>query len=99
MKKILFAIFAMFALALTSCEKLGNNIMDVDVNTLDNTTPKCWMYHIKEFKETSYIWCTERELVELFQSYNARGSSNKLTVTYEESPADDKDACEAKNNI
>lgn len=41
MKKILFAIFAMFALALTSCEKLGNNIMDVDVNTLDNTTPKC----------------------------------------------------------
>lgn len=89
----------MFALALTSCEKLGNNIMDVDVNTLDNTTPKCWMYHIKEFKETSYIWCTERELVELFQSYNASGSSNKLTVTYEESPADDKDACEAKNNI
>ena len=58
MKKILFAIFAMFALALTSCEKSGNNIMDIDVNTLDNTTPKCWVYHIEEFKETSYIWCS-----------------------------------------
>ncbi len=99
MKKILFAIFTVVTLVLTSCEKLNTNVMDVDLNSLDNTTPKCWMYHIKEFKQTSYMWCTERELVEVFQSYNNSGTENKLTVTYEESPANNKEACEAKNDI
>jgi hypothetical protein len=97
MKKFLFAIIAVATFALTGCEKSGINVMDVDLNTLDNTTPKCWVYHIKEVKETSYIWCTERELVEIFQGYNNSGTENSLTVTYEESAADDQDACEAKN--
>ena len=96
MKKILFAIFAVAALALTSCEGKGVNVMDIDASKLDNTTPKCWKYTIKEFKETSYIWCTERELVELFQSYNKSGYSG-LTVHYKEASATDKEACESRN--
>lgn len=96
MKKIFFAIFALAALALTSCEKKGVNVMDVDASKLDGTTAKCWKYTIKEFQETSYVWCTEKELVELFQSYNNNGA--KLTVNYEEATAADPDACDSRND-
>lgn len=41
MKKILFAIFAVAALALTSCEGNKMDIMSLDVTKLDNTEFKC----------------------------------------------------------
>ena len=54
-------------------------------------------------KDDPYLIETGAQLYKMVKEFTnsstASGSSNKLTVTYEESPADDKDACEAKNNI
>lgn len=97
MKKILFAMLAVAGLALVGCEDKGVNVMDIDASKLDSITEKCWKYTIKEFKETSYIWCSEKELVELFQSYNTSGTTHTLTVNYKETPAEDKEGCESKN--
>ena len=47
MKKILFTIFAVAALALTSCENKGLDIMSLDASKLDNTTFKCWKWTVK----------------------------------------------------
>ena len=47
MKKIVFAIFAVAALALTSCEGNKMDIMSLDVTKLDNTEFKCWKWTIK----------------------------------------------------
>lgn len=47
MKKILFAIFAVAALALTGCEKKGIDIMSLEPNEFDNTEFKCWKFTVE----------------------------------------------------
>ena len=100
MKKILFAIFALAALALTSCEaKL--NIMDIDVNKLDNTEFKCWKYTVKHSRfcdGTIYVWDTEYNLVVVLQAIY-KTSGNKAVITYGPTPDDDKNGFESKNDF
>ena len=99
MKKILFAIFAIAALALTSCEP-KMNIMDIDANALDNTEFTCWKMTIKNagmFNGTMYTWDTEANVVITLQAVYL-SSGNKAVVKYEKTPADDADGCDAKNN-
>lgn len=99
MKKILFAIFAIAALALTSCEnKL--DIMSLDASKLDNTEFACWKMTIKNaglLNGTSYAWDTETNVVLTLQSVFV-SSGNKAVVKYEKTPADDAEGCNAKNN-
>ncbi|MBO5818107.1 MAG: hypothetical protein J6R21_00225 [Bacteroidales bacterium] len=62
MKKILFTIFAVAALALTSCENKGLDIMSLDASKLDNTEFKCWKWTVKNsgfMDGTVYVWDTD----------------------------------------
>jgi uncharacterized phage-associated protein len=101
MKKILFAIFAVAALVLTGCENKGLDIMSLDANKLDNTEFTCWKYTVKRgglFDGTMYAWDTEANVVRTLQEIYKQ-SKNKAIVTYERTPADDKEGCEAQNNF
>ena len=100
MKKILFAIVAMVALVLTSCEP-KMNIMDIDASTLDNTEFKCWKYTIKNYLtfkcEPIYVWDTEYNVVNFLQGVY-KLSGEKAVVTYERTPDGDPNACDSHNN-
>jgi coenzyme F420-reducing hydrogenase gamma subunit len=70
MKKILFAIFAVAALALTSCEGTKVSILDIDASQLDNTEYKCWKWTVKKsgfMDGTVYVWDTEYNVVVVLQ--------------------------------
>ena len=99
MKKILFAIFALAALALTSCEGKNVDIMDLDPTLLDNTEYKCWMYTVKniDLNYTAYVWETEAVLVKMLQ-LQSQVLVRKPKITYQETPADDKNGCESRND-
>ena len=100
MKKILFAIFAIAARALTSCEP-KMNIMDIDANALDNTEFKCWKYTIKNYLnfkgEPIYAWDTEHNVVVLLQGVY-KLSGEKAVVSYERTPDGDPGACDSHNS-
>ena len=101
MKKILFAFFAVAALALTGCEKKGIDIMSLKPNEFDNTKFKCWKFTIENagnLNGTMYAWDTEYELIRTLQEIYKQ-SGNKAIITYEATPADDKEGCESKNDF
>lgn len=101
MKKILFAFFAVAALALTGCEKKGIDIMSLKPNEFDNTEFKCWKFTVENagnFNGTMYAWDTEYELIRTLQEIYKQ-SGNKAIITYEATPADDKEGCESKNDF
>lgn len=101
MKKILFAIFAVAALALTSCEKKGADIMSLDATKLDNTEYTCWKFTVENagvLNGTMYSWDTEANLVRVLQELY-KTSGNKAVITYNRTPADDKEGCEAMNDF
>lgn len=101
MKKILFAIFALAALALASCEGKRLDIMSLDASKLDNTTLTCWKFTIKNagvLDGTMYAWDTEANVVRVLQAAYVT-SGNKAIVSYERTPADDKEGCESKNSF
>lgn len=101
MKKILFAIFAIVALALTSCENKGVDIMSIDANQLDNTEFTCWKWTVERSRfcdGVMYSWDTERNVVLVLQEIY-KTSGNKAVVTYERTPADDKNGCESQNDF
>ena len=101
MKKILFAIFAVAALALTSCEGNKMDIMSLDVTKLDNTEFKCWKWTVENggvLDGTMYAWDTEHNLIRTLQEVYKQ-SGNKAIVNYEPTPADDKEGCESKNDF
>jgi hypothetical protein len=102
MKKILFAIFAVAAFALTGCEKKGGlDIMSLDPNAFDNTEFKCWKFTVENggvLDGTMYAWDTEHNLIRTLQEVYKQ-SGNKAIVNYELTPADDKDGCESKNDF
>lgn len=102
MKKILFAIFAVAALALTGCEKKGGiDIMSLDPNAFDNTEFKCWKFTVENggvLDGTMYAWDTESNIIRTLQEVYKQ-SGNKAIVNYESTPDDDKDGCESKNDF
>ena len=102
MKKILFAIFAVAALALTGCEKKGGlDIMSLDPNAFDNTEFKCWKFTIENagvLNGTMYAWDTEYNLICTLQA-TYKQSGNKAIINYEQTPADDEEGCESKNDF
>ena len=102
MKKILFAIFAVAAFALTGCEKKGGlDIMSLDPNAFDNTEFKCWKFTIENagvLDGTMYAWDTEYNLICTLQA-TYKQSGNKAIINYEQTPADDKEGCESKNDF
>jgi hypothetical protein len=104
MKKILFAIFAVAALAMTSCENKGMDIMSLDVTKLDNTTLKCWKYTVKNsgfVDGTLYAWDTEANVVKVLQKVYETSQLNhrKPILTYEATADTDKESCECKNEF
>ena len=102
MKKILLAIFAVAAFALTGCEKKGGlDIMSLDPNAFDNTEFKCWKFTIENAgvsNGTMYAWDTHRNLIITLQEVYKQ-SGNKAIVNYEQTPADDKEGCESKDDF
>jgi len=103
MKKILFAIFAVAALALTSCEN-GMDIMSLDASKLDNTTMKCWKWTVKNsgfMDGTVYVWDTEANVVVVLQEVYKTSQLNnrKPILTYEATSDADKESCECKNDF
>ena len=104
MKKILFAIFAVAALALTSCEGNKMDIMSLDVTKLDNTEFKCWKWTVKNsgfMDGTVYVWDTEANVVIVLQATykTAQLNHRKPIITYEATSDTDKESCECKNDF
>ena len=103
MKKILFAIFAVAALALTSCEGNKMDIMSLDVTKLDNTEFKCWKWTVKNsgfMDGTVYVWDTEANVVTVLQATykTAQLNHRKPIISYEATSDTDKESCECKND-
>ena len=103
MKKILFAIFAVAALALTSCEGNKMDIMSLDVTKLDNTEFKCWKWTVKNsgfMDGTVYVWDTEANVVVVLQQAykTAQLNHRKPIMSYEATSDTDKESCECKND-
>ena len=101
MKKILFAIFAVAALALTGCEKKGLDIMSLDVTKLNNTDFKCWKWTVKNsgfMDGTVYVWDTEANVVTVLQATykTAQLNHRKPIISYEATADADKEGCECK---
>ena len=104
MKKILFAIFAVAALALTSCEGNKMDIMSLDVTKLDNTEFKCWKWTVKNsgfMDGTCYVWDTEANVVTVLQATykTAQLNHRKPIMSYEATSDTDKESCECKNDF
>jgi hypothetical protein len=104
MKKILFAIFAVAALALTSCEGTKVSILDIDASQLDNTEYKCWKWTVKKsgfMDGTVYVWDTEYNVVVVLQEAykTAQLNHRKPIITYEATLDSDKESCECKNDF
>ena len=104
MKKILFAIFAVAALALTSCEGNKMDIMSLDVTKLDNTEFKCWKWTVKNsgfMDGTVYVWDTEHNVVVVLQQAykTAQLNHRKPIISYEATSDTDKESCECKNDF
>ena len=103
MKKILFAIFAVAALALTSCEGNKMDIMSLDVTKLDNTEFKCWKWTVKNsgfMDGTVYVWDTEHNVVTVLQATykTAQLNHRKPIISYEATSDTDMESCECKND-
>ena len=103
MKKIVFAIFAVAALALTSCEGNKMDIMSLDVTKLDNTEFKCWKWTVKNsgfMDGTVYVWDTEANVVTVLQATykTAQLNHRKPIISYEATSDSDKESCECKND-
>ena len=104
MKKILFAIFAVAALALSSCEGNKVDIMSLDVTQLNNTDFKCWKWTVKNsgfMDGTVYVWDTEANVVTVLQQAYKTSQLNhrKPIITYEATADADKESCECKNDF
>ena len=104
MKKILFAVFAVAALALTSCEGNKVDIMSLDATKLDNTEFKCWKWTVKNsgfMDGTVYVWDTEANVVTVLQATykTAQLNHRKPIISYEATSDTDKESCECKNEF
>lgn len=99
MKKFFFAIFAVIAFTLASCEK-GIDIMSLDASQFDNTEFKCWKFTIKNagiMNGTMYAWDTEYNIIRTLQTAYLT-SGKKAVVSYEATAEEDPERCDAMNN-
>ncbi|MCR4665322.1 MAG: hypothetical protein K5660_08160 [Paludibacteraceae bacterium] len=71
----------------------GKDDDEIDLNTLDNTTPKCWEVTVNYGVNTltQYLWMTERELVETMQM--TLKNNPYVTYTYKQAAANDVNSC------
>lgn len=101
MKKIIFALFALAAITLTSCENKMFNIMELDASNLDNTTEYCWhaiqtdMYGVEK---VYYIWATEQGLIKHLQGLAtpAVAIGQEVKSSYSKTTIGDPEACNEK---
>lgn len=99
MKKIFYAFFALVMLAMVGCEGKVMDIMSLDPSQLDNTECKCWMYTIKNvgnFNTVGYAWDTESGIVMTLQNFH-KMYKGKAKISYTETPANDMNSCESRN--
>jgi hypothetical protein len=75
------------------------DVRDMDPSKCDDTTEKCWKYTVSYagYSVDAYVWGTEKYVVETLQQAYVGISDSGYTITYEESPAEDAEACYAKN--
>ena len=94
MKKIFYSIFAVAALALTSCAGGAGaaNVLDMDASKCDDTTEKCWKYTLTYagVSTDAHLWGTEKSVVEAIQ---ATAVIDGYTATMEATGADSMEAC------
>ena len=71
------------------------DVRDMDPSQCDDTTDKCWKYTISyaDASASAYIWGTEKMVVEALQQSLENISAPGYTITLEESPAEDAEAC------
>ena len=76
----------------------GVDVRDIDPSKCDDTTDKCWKYTISYAgaSASAYVWCTEKIVVEALQQ-TLEASDPGYTATFWESPAENAEACNAKN--
>ena len=95
MKKIFFSIFAVAALALTSCAGGAGaaNVLDMDPAQCDDTEEKCWVYTVSYAgaEADTHLWGTEKFIVETIQQ--TYGAVPGYTVTLSPADADSPEAC------
>lgn len=101
MKKIVFAIFALAAFTLTSCEKNSINIMEVDASNFNDTEEYCWhAIQTDQYgtEKVYYIWGTEKGLIEHLQGLGTIATEIGQTVkaSYKKTNIGDENACEQK---
>lgn len=101
MKKIIFAFFALAALAFTSCEKNTIKIMDLDASKFDNTTEYCW--HVTQtdrygVEKVYFIWDTEQGLIKQLQALaqSAIEVGQDVKSSYKKTTIGDYDSCYEK---
>lgn len=98
MKKIFYSIFAVAALALTSCAggAGGVNVLDIDLEKCDNEVEKCWKYTTSYGGQSAdtYTWGTEYVVV--YACQQAAKLVPGTTVTIAESAAESAEDCVAK---
>ena len=75
------------------------DVRDIDPSKCDDTTDKCWKYTISYAgaSASAYTWGTEKMVVEMLRQALEDLSDPRYTITLEESPAENVDACLAKN--
>lgn len=100
MKKYIFALMCAASMLFVSCNG-GTDVSQVDVNTLDNTTVKCWevTMTVNSLTTTQFAWMTERMLVEQlqFQVNMSKQANVEMKATYKQANANTEDACEELN--
>lgn len=98
MKKILFAFFALAALAFTGCEQKDINILELDAEKFDNETEYCWQYtqtSMYGVSITSYMWASEYNLIKMLQAAAqvSQASGSEVKTSYKKVKADDAESC------
>jgi hypothetical protein len=100
MKKIFYSIFAVAALALTSCAGAGGvNPLDLDASKCDDKTEKCWKYTVSVagVSEDAYVWGTEKYVVEVLQTAYKGSAAAGVSVSLAETAGDDAESCLEQN--
>jgi len=72
-----------------------NDIIYINLNTLDNIVYKCWEYTYTVYgvSASSYIWSTERQCVAALQQVMSR--QNNIQCTYKQASVYDEESCYA----
>ncbi|MBQ7663955.1 MAG: hypothetical protein IJS43_01885 [Bacteroidaceae bacterium] len=100
-KKLYLALLCVAAITFTSCGNdvvKGSTVDNIDLETLDNTTEKCWEITASKGKisETTYDWGTERQIVAYLQEAQ-KIIGSVATYSYKANNAKNEEACLAQD--